>query len=117
MNKLKLADWIRLQKNIKINKKQPRKNLYPIPEAPDLQKVNPLQYDLLPKQKMLQHGGKMFGNLGEWRIVQNEISKDQIQIKFLLQQLRFDAVKPYYITQKIFLYRNTAERELKNIIK
>lgn len=53
-----------------------------------------------------------------------ELSKYRIEkikakegVRYLLQELRTDAVKPYWLTFRIFITRSTAEIGLKKILR
>jgi hypothetical protein len=48
-------------------------------------------------------------NLPEWRIT-------PLDGRWVIERLRTDASKPYYLTQRIYRFRSTAERELEGVI-
>lgn len=43
--------------------------------------------------------------------------KESGKSRFLLQELRTDAVKPYYLTIRIYVTRSTAEIGLKKVLR
>jgi hypothetical protein len=51
--------------------------------------------------------------LPEWKITKLD-TRDGV--RWVIQRLRTDASKPYYLTQRIYRFKSTAEREFEGVI-
>lgn len=52
-------------------------------------------------------------NQPEWRITKLNTNDG---IRWVIERLRLDAAKPYYLTERIYKFRVTAERELLGVM-
>lgn len=55
-------------------------------------------------------------NLPEWRISKIHVTTPVKGVRWVIERLRTDASKPYYLTQRIYRFKSTAERELARVI-